>query len=475
MGLKVYKGKEASRDYENSFFRDFSSNLVELFKKEHLDGILIGHPKVPENTLLMPGCVLITENRLVLIDFKKHSGSLWLPDESSFENAPWKHGSVEVGGGSANNPFAQLKKQKERTEAIIGKNTYGQFGIACVVCFQEDMNIMNDVPSRHQAWFSVTNRSQYINRIFDIINVKSNQNVDIEEIFSHFEAEPYHNYYPINIDEVITVSEANKRSVEADRRVYQAERKVEVLTEELQQKNISEESEKKLKLDLEKARKERDRYKNLAKIEREKFNKARGDLDIAIENAKAKQAEADKAKYEAVKSKYEAEKDAEKLRVKERMAELEAETLAKSNKRKTIAWIVCGIVCLVALITSVIVFNIKNENDKQLAAEEKAKLEEDYRNGVKCITPDMASNYVGNNVCVEYYIGYVNSNKYYVYRDENKSGSFQVIIPNSAKILTVNEAKDKYLHKKVTVRGTLEQYKDAYEIKVTKLEQISFN
>ena len=68
MALKVFKADEASRDYENDFFRSFSGSLVEVFKKEKLNGILIGHPRVPSNKYLKPDCVLITPNRLVLID-----------------------------------------------------------------------------------------------------------------------------------------------------------------------------------------------------------------------------------------------------------------------------------------------------------------------------------------------------------------------------------------------------------------------
>lgn len=70
MALRVFKADEASRDYENDFFRSFSGSLVEVFKKEKLNGILIGHPRVPSNKYLKPDCVLITPNRLVLIDFK---------------------------------------------------------------------------------------------------------------------------------------------------------------------------------------------------------------------------------------------------------------------------------------------------------------------------------------------------------------------------------------------------------------------
>ena len=122
MALKVFKADEASRDYENDFFRKFSGNLVEVFKKEKLDGILIGHPTVPANKYLKPDCVLITSNRLVIIDFKNHGGKIWLPDSSSFENAPWRHDDTIVDGGSSINPFEQLKKQRQWIEELIGEN-----------------------------------------------------------------------------------------------------------------------------------------------------------------------------------------------------------------------------------------------------------------------------------------------------------------------------------------------------------------
>ena len=123
MGLKVFSGaKQANRSYENKFFRVFSSNLSALFKEKNYNGILLGHPKSRENRWLQPDALLITTDSITIIDFKNFDQStLILPKEALFANSPWKAqshtertgSSVEVKGGTAANPFAQLRRQMD--------------------------------------------------------------------------------------------------------------------------------------------------------------------------------------------------------------------------------------------------------------------------------------------------------------------------------------------------------------------------
>lgn len=473
MSLKVYKGDEASRDYENDFFREFASNLVELFDSENLDGILVGHPKVPANKYLKPDCVLITENRLVIIDFKNHDGKIWLPDEASFEDTPWRHDGTIVEGGTSINPFEQLKKQKEWIEEMIGEDVYGRTGIACIVCFQGDMNVMNQVPGKYQAWFSVTNRNQYLNRIRDAIGVNLHKHADIEAVHAYFEAKPYRDYFPVNLEDYYTVCDANARCEMAEQRAYDAEQDVKRIKAELRAAKAKEKETEELKRSLEIAEERAEKATKKAQKELNYFDHMRHELDLATQHAIEAQARAEKAKADEKRAEIEASTHKEKIKAEAEKAAREAELHEKKDRQLFIVKIVVAIVVLCAIGAGIFFFAQNNENNRQKEAEEKAQLEKDYENGVKCITPDMAEKFVGKNVCVDYYVGYVNSNSYYIYLDEKKEGDFQVIITKKSKILSVNEAKEKYLNKNISVRGTLEKYKDAYEIKVTNLDQIT--
>ena len=227
MSLKVYKADEATCDYENDFFREFASNLVSMFKSENLNGVLIGHPDVPANPYLKPDCVLITQNRLVLIDFKNYRGRMWLPDADHFDSTPWRcNENVVIKGGTTINPFAQLKRQRDWIEELIGTDAYGKGGIACLVCFQDDMRIMNKVPGKYQRWFSVTNNHQYLNRIRDIIGVTNRHPADIKKITSYFRAKPYTDYYAVNLANLEAVNRANALSAKAEQRELEANQKV---------------------------------------------------------------------------------------------------------------------------------------------------------------------------------------------------------------------------------------------------------
>lgn len=510
MGLRVYKGDWASRDYENEFFREFSSNLVELFKVKKLNGILVGHPKVPKNGYLKPDCVLITPNRLVIIDFKNHGGKIWLPDENSFEDSPWRHDDTIVEGGTSINPFEQLKKQRDWVEDLIGKDTYGRFGIACVVCFQKDMTIMNKVPGKYQSWFSVTNSSQYTQRIQDILGVigAGKDKVDIDEIFSYFDAEPYTDFVPISLAAIRSASEANERSAEAQKREYAAKKRVRELEKQLGEMQTEHQTTAKIRVELEKAKAAAVLAKQEADKAKDEFDEKKHSLDLATQAAIKAKAEAKKAEAEKEKAKTEAETevrraklmaDAEAKKAKlaaeayaerakivaesetkradalREKARLEAKTAEKKNKVTLVVIAIITVIAAVALGSLFILSDSNSKREEKQKAEEAAQLEEDYKNGRKCIPVERAADFVGHNVCVDYYVGYVNSNSYFIYLDNEKNGSFQIIIPKKSKLINVSDAKKNYLNKHIEVRGLIEEYNGAYEIKVTDLGQIKIS
>ena len=452
MGLKVFKGDEASRDYENDFFREFASNLKEMFKAEDLDGILIGHPVVKGNSRLKPDCVLITKNRVVIVDFKKHGGKLWLPSGDDFENSPWRHESVIIGGGKSINPFEQLKRQKSLFEELVGEGMFDKNDIACVVCFQENMQIMNNVPGKFQSWFSVTNAYQYPNRIRDIIGVRSGRPIDIEEIASYFDAKPYHDYHPVSLEDINAVSEANEKLVEAERKVLEAKKKEDSLEAKISKFEAEKKSTEKLKEELESLKYETLSAKQAAEKAKKEFDDKKYTLELETQRATKTKAEADIAKSEAEKAYTEMEKE-----------EIKSKTLRVVVGVLAVLLIVGGIVGIAVYV------NEQNKIAKQ-KEDEAAQLEEDYKNGRKCIPVERAADYVGNSVCVDFYATYINDSKNFVFIDNAKNGSFNLMLPK--KLISKEDAEAQYLNKHLNARGTISKYNDTYEIKITALNQL---
>lgn len=453
MGLKVFKADEASRDYENDFFREFASNLVQMFEEENLDGILIGHPEVPAKKYLKPDCVLITPNRLLIIDFKNHGGKIWLPDESSFEDCLWRHDNTIVDGGSSINPFAQLKKQRNWVEELIGSDIYDKFGVACMVCFQQDMNIMNKVPGKFQAWFSVTNSYQYLNRIRDIIGVKNKKYVDIEKIASYFEAKPYNDYYTVSLENIESVSEANEKMEIAERREAEAQQKVNEYEAKIAEAESKNKDAEKLKSELKDAKEEAIKAKKAADKEKQEFDEKRYTLEL--ETQKVIRAKEYAKKAESEDSRAEKELEKEKTR---------------SRARKIVATIF-GIVVLIAIVAWVGIYIDGQNKIAQQEADQLAQLEEDYRNGRKCIPVERVADFMGNkNVCVDFYANYINESKKYVFIDNAKNGNFALMI--SKDLISKDDATSKFLNKHIEARGSITKFNDTYEIEISNLSQI---
>ena len=443
MALQVFKADEATADYENGFFREFASNLVSMFNEEDLDGILIGHPKVPANDNLQPDCVLITANRLVLIDFKNHGGRLWLPSEDAFENSIWRHDNITIDGGASINPFGQLKKQRNWVEELIGFGQYGKYGIACVVCFQEDMKIMNNVPGKYQRWFSVTDKYQYLNRIRDVIGVKNNNNVDINHISSYFEAKPYHDYYAISLESIQAVNDANEKLAEAEAIKIEAENKVLELESKITEAESEKRSVEKLKTSLKDAKKKAESARKIAEQEKQAFDEKEYAFKLETQKAIRAKEEANKAKF-----------------------------TAKGRKYLMLFALILLVVVVIASGLSILNL-IKNQNEKNRQEEERlSKLEEDYRNGRECIPIERVADFNGSeNVCVDFYANYIGSSDYYIFIDNAKNGTFALMI--SKKIISESDAKSKYLNKHLEARGSIIQYENTYEIKITDLSQIT--
>lgn len=194
--LKVYKGNNASRQYENDFFRRFAKDLSIVFERRNLNGSLVGFPSTERDKTLRPDCLLITENRIVAIDFKHYNvKEVYLPDEEVFATKFWNtdKSSVMIAGSSAVNPFVQIQKQTQKLDKYLpsGGNVGGIAGIVLFHGGKTPPEIIGEVPNRFQSWFSIANERTILEVIDDVISVNASSKIDIEMCTRFFDAEEY--------------------------------------------------------------------------------------------------------------------------------------------------------------------------------------------------------------------------------------------------------------------------------------------
>ncbi|MEL4457385.1 NERD domain-containing protein [Lutimonas vermicola] len=180
--LEIRKGT-AARNYENTFFREFAENLGNLFKKYSIDGLLIANSECEEENRLQIDALLVTRNVVCIIDFKNFGGKITLPKNarSEFEYGRWTNGKGEIiKGGNSINPFIQLKNQKERfikvTESHISNRLkkpycFNPYHTIRTVCFQKSIELKGTIPPKEELNFFIIDRSNYLEKIRDIIDI----------------------------------------------------------------------------------------------------------------------------------------------------------------------------------------------------------------------------------------------------------------------------------------------------------------
>ena len=80
----------ADKSHENEFFRYFARAVKAFFEKKGIGALLIGMPKCLVNQDLQIDALLITDSKMIIIDFKDYSGELTLPDEQDFRRGRWE-------------------------------------------------------------------------------------------------------------------------------------------------------------------------------------------------------------------------------------------------------------------------------------------------------------------------------------------------------------------------------------------------
>lgn len=187
-----------SKSYENSFFREFSRHLYNSFKDRNISGVLIGSPFCEVDERLQIDALLFTQNVVCIIDFKNFKGKIKLPNENNFDYGVWTtETGDQVKGGSTVNPFIQLKNQKRRFIDVSNKHiekkfesasTFNPFHLVRVVCFQEEVEISGNIPSKEALNFFILDKRNFIEKILDIIDVTDKEVSLTEKSFDVFKS-----------------------------------------------------------------------------------------------------------------------------------------------------------------------------------------------------------------------------------------------------------------------------------------------
>lgn len=201
--LEIRKSSFA-RNYENSFFREFSQNLSNLFESKKMEGVLIGSPICEIDERLQIDALLITTNVVCIIDFKNYSGEIILPFADNFDYGKWMNNGDQIKGGSTINPFIQLRNQKERFIRIyashIKKNlppqdSFNPYHILRIVCFQKEITIKGSIPSKEELNFFILGEQNYLESFYDLLDVNDDTVKLSKNSFSvlkeFFKADPY--------------------------------------------------------------------------------------------------------------------------------------------------------------------------------------------------------------------------------------------------------------------------------------------
>ena len=195
--LEIRKGT-ASKNYENTFFREFAENLKNLFDKYSLDGILIANSECETEKRLQIDALLVTKNAVCIIDFKNFNGIITLPKnaKSEFEFGRWTNQKGDIiKGGSSINPFVQLKNQKEKFIRVFDKNIknrlpstdlFNPFHTVRAVCFQKEIELIGSIPSKEELNFFIIDKSNYLEKIRDIIDITDKEVSLSNESFNLF-------------------------------------------------------------------------------------------------------------------------------------------------------------------------------------------------------------------------------------------------------------------------------------------------
>lgn len=445
MGLRVFEGKhQASRSYENEFFRAFASTLSAIFDSKGYEGILLGHPRSLDDEWFQPDALLLTQNSVLIVDFKNFDDVIvHLPDEAVFETREWsaekrigRPSFITVQGGSAKNPFDQLQKQSKRLKVIL--NSLGSdVPVLTRVLFMGDVNINGRIPGRFQAFFGISNKYDYPSVITDGVNISSKNKLNnLETLVERFEVSEYRKIVPLSVEDLsgaISLAESNK-----------AKQNASTLLQELQIKELH------LKQAAEQA-----------ETEGRNFAEERKQFALAQEATTAARLEA-----ERVTNEFDEKKHALDLAKEVRYSN---EAIAQSEKQKskraliTLATIVVSVAFIGAVVYGLNVLGNQNQSN----------ITESKNAGIECIQIQEVDKFIdAKDVCVKYEVGFVRESNKFVFLQDRSYGLFTSLVMSKS-ILSLPDAEASFLNKTIEVRGDITDYQGEPQMKIYDISQIS--
>lgn len=426
MSLSIYRGiNSASQGSENEFFDELAGKLKALFDENNFSGVLLGHPKLKDSRFekLHPDCLLLVPYAVIIIDFKRYSGSLILPSGDNWEHGEWinvdEHGhEIRVGGGSSKNPFLQLRYQQNLLKEALG---IGFGDITTGVCFHGGTMtiIKSGIPNKYSQRFFIADINNYVPKIFNYINIRRSENP-----------------FPLSVD---------------------------IMRRYLELFNVAEYDDFKHYTDHDlRSMKQNDELKNA-------IEKYRG--EVAEINRIARQASAMAKNVDASVG----ELHQTVAHAKDAVDRAESSVSRASRYMK---YVVVAIAVLLVVVIGALLLNAHNQRvAREQAEQDEAKnRSEQIINGEICMRPDEAADYVGQaGVCVEYYVNYVNTTNYgYAWISDKKGSNFSAFVQDD-KVISRQEAYD-YRNKTIEVHGDITEYdndgKVNYQIKIGSKDQI---
>jgi len=241
--LEIRRGI-AVRHYENSFFREFATNLQKLFEKYNLDGLLIANSECIVDERLQIDALLITKHIVCIIDFKNFGGKIILPNEDNFFNGIWTNENGDrIKGGSSINPYKQLSIQKKKFISNHKRNIIGIYEkhikdklykddifnprhILRIVCFQNKIELIGKIPQRDKIDFFIVDKTNYLETLKDIIDIIddeisiSQKSFEIfKEIFKANKFDLVENYENINNELTMDVNQLKIENLYQDQNI----------------------------------------------------------------------------------------------------------------------------------------------------------------------------------------------------------------------------------------------------------------
>lgn len=415
MGLKVFVGSQASRAYENEYFRELANSIAVAFRHHGLSGYLLGHPECVVDEYFKPDALLITDSSVQILEFKNfHDVVVELPDESNFTTGRWRalrsgQRPVNVAGGSSENPFSQLQKQRVRLSQITDRLGL-EPQILLRVLFQGDVSIKGRIPGRYQSYFNISSHKQAVNVILDGARLHgTGYKFSPELLLSKFRMVPYQELETFTA----SVIDKAKKVADADGLLVAAESK----------------------------------------------NRAAQEALDSAEQSKKALAEVEQLKRDEIQSLQQAKADAQAVTKDFNQKQYDLEK-RKSIRGTTVAFAVIA----VALLALFGIFGVAQSNAKQAQRTS-------YLEGRTCIPAAESNEYIGAKaVCVSFKVGHIGESGKLVFIQEQIKNGFTALAING--FISKAQAEKLYLGKQIEVRGDIVDYKGSPEIEVFSNSQI---